>query len=222
MKFKNLIETPSVLSKESENSHSAMKFKNTIKNEFELNIDAPFDWTKSIKGLLLSRVDNNYVLFNKKTKELYYGIKFKKYEDGISVEWMENYSNIRGLTVLVFTNIIKYDSLTDIIYSGDIHTADNINLHSNLKNFTQLEIDIWDDKKKEIIYTKPYEGLYNNHKQFRFKLKDDIEIKEFIEDENIKSIFLNTGFDIFESENLECDISHFIDLYFINWFQYTE
>lgn len=222
MKLKDLLESPYVLSKASENLPMAIKFKDEMKKLFSDNINKDYDWTKSIKGLYLVRVDNNYILFNKKTKELYYGIKFKKYEDGISIEWMENYSTIRGLTILVFTNIIKYDSLTDTIYSGDVHTTDNINLHSNLKKFTQLEIDIWDDKKKEIINTNPYDGIYNNHKQFRFKLKDDTIIKEFIEDENIKSLFLNDGFDKFERENLETDITNFIDMYYINWFNYIE
>lgn len=222
MKLKKLLETPGVLSKASENLPRAIEFKDEMKKLFSDNIHKDYDWTKSIKGLYLVRVDNNYILFNKKTKELYYGIKFKKYEDGISIEWMENYSTIRGLTILVFTNIIKYDSLTDTIYSGDVHTTDNINLHSNLKKFTQLEIDIWDDKKKQVITDDPYNGVYNTNKQFRFKLKDETIIKEFIEDENIKSLFLNDGFDKFERENLETDITNFIDMYYINWFNYIE
>ena len=222
MNLKDLLESPGVLSQDVENLPRVIKFKDEMKQIFIDNINKSFDWLKSIKGLNLARIDNYYVLFNKKTKELYYGIKFKKYVDGISIEWMENYSNIKGLTILVFTNIIKYDSLTDTIYSGDVHTTDNINLHSNLKKFTQLDIDIWDDKKKEIINDDPYIGIYNTNKQFRFRLKEDPNIKEFIEDENIKPIFLNEGFDKFERENLEVDITTFIDLYYINWLDYIE
>ncbi len=85
-----------------------------------------------------------------------------------------------------------------------------------------MEIDIWVDKKKQVITDDPYNGIYNTNKQFRFKLKDETIIKEFIEDENIKSLFLNDGFDKFERENLETDITNFIDMYYINWFNYIE
>ena len=64
MKLKKVLETTGVLSKASENLPRAIEFKDEMKKLFSDNINKDYDWTKSIKGLYLVRVDNNYILFN--------------------------------------------------------------------------------------------------------------------------------------------------------------
>jgi hypothetical protein len=212
MKLKNLLETPMIISPAMAQSPIAKKHRENMQFHFEKLIGEKAEWSKKVKHLLLKRVENNYILFNEEKGELYYGLQFLKFSDGITIKWMENYSSVSGLTNLVFTEILKYDDFVDAIYSGDSHTPENIELHKNLKKFTQLSVEVWDDKSKSITDENPYSGIYSNKKQFRFRLLEGID-PSHLEDETIRSIYLEEGFEP-TKENLDHDLEYFICAYF--------
>lgn len=211
MKVFELLESPAKLSQKIVDSPIAKKHSDNMKKHFEELMTKKSDWEKEVKTFILKRVDESYILTNSDASALYYGLNFTKFADGITIKWVENYSDIRNLTQLIFTQIIKYDSHTKFIYSGDVHTPDSVGLHGDLKKFKQLDVVVWDDKKKEITDDDPYSGIYNTSKQFRFGLKE--EYSGFIEDETRTSIFLKEGFEK-TYLNLSHDLEFFIELFF--------
>lgn len=215
MKLVDILESPIALSDTMTKTTIAKNHKDNAKKYFVSLMSSNSDWGKKVKHLTLKRINNNYILIDDEKKELYYGLNFMKFNDGITVKWMENYSNVKGLTELIFTQIIKYDNFTDIIYSGDSHTPENIELHKKLNKFKQLKVEVWDDKLKKITNDNPYSGIYANSKQFRFSLLENID-SDFNESENIISIYLQEGYEK-TKENLDHDLEFFICCYFVEY-----
>lgn len=172
MQLKNLLsETPILIPsiKKDESALSNITLEKQ-KKYFESLIGKSGEWETKVRKATLKKVKNSYILFSN-NNELLYGLKFEKFNDGITISWMENYSNLRGLTVNIFTSILKFDPSVKEIYSGSQHTPENKRLHMNLKKFKNLNIDIFDDSKKEITFENPYVGFNRGYKQFRFSLK---------------------------------------------------
>lgn len=180
------------------------------KKKFENAIHLDGDWEKKIRKLTLKKVKNYYILYDV-NNVLFYGLEFTRFNDGITVEWMENYSSLRGLTATIFTNILKYDNSISAIYSGDQHTPENKRLHSDFKKFKQLNVNIWDDSKKEITFENPYTGSNSIKKQFIFTLKESFLPEK--EDERRTILFMSEGFEL-TTENIEFDLNLFTNLYF--------
>jgi len=214
MKIKDLLdESPMLIPDSANDSKHAIKHEDAMKQHFENLITKNSEWEKQIKEFTLKRIENNYILIDE-SNILLYGLHFINFRDGISVKWMKNYSKVKGLTSLIFTEIIKYDDFCDVIYSGDTHTSSNYNLHKNAKFFKQLKVDVWDEKKKEITTEDPYSGIYSNKKQFRFKLIETLS-KSDLEDENFNSPYL---FENFEPtyENILHNFQFFVYAYFFD------
>jgi len=172
MKLKNILnEMPLLIpSVKKDKSLLAQLTLEEQKKIFEHLIPMKGIWEQNIGKLTLKKVKNNYVLYDT-LKILVYGLSFKSFNDGITVEWMENYSSMRGLTVQVFTTILKNDPDVTVIYSGAQHSPENKKMHQDLTKFKELNVDVWDDSKKEISFIDPYSGFSRGHKQFRFTLK---------------------------------------------------
>lgn len=217
--IKDLLETPFLLSDQSSSLQRALDHRKEMKIHFEKIIGEKSDWEKKLKGTTLKRYKNNYILFDD-NGILFYGLEFSKFEDVISVKWMENYSTIKGLTSLIFTEILKYDDLTDVIYSGDTHTVDNFKLHQQLKYFYQLHVDVWDERKKMVTIENPYSGIFGNKKQFRFRLAESIS-KDYAEDINFISIYLNENFEL-TTENIEHNLEFFTWAFFFDMINFEK
>jgi len=182
-------------------SNLEAKFNEIIKKNIGTKI-------ASIKSLVLLKTKDSYILVDKKTNNLFYGLTYVKKDDGINITWMQNYSVIKKLTPLIFVNILKNDSKVKSIYSGDIHTPENKKLHKDLSRFKQLEVVIWDDRKKRETNENPYDGIHANNKLFKFMLEhNDID--------NFNIGYLITPIneqELIESIEIICDLYYYDEL----------